>query len=98
MQHLSVFDVGDGRPPIVILQYPGIDMGDFVLAAPLSPVEAAKPIDVITPRVELDGKAYLLGVHLMASIRKAALRNEVGSLLSYDYQIQRALSRLFSGN
>lgn len=98
MQHLTVFDVDDRRPSIVVLQYPGIDTGDFVLAAPLYPVEAAKPIDIVTPRVELDGKLYLVGVHLMASIRKTALRTEVGSLLSYEYEIQRALSRLFSGN
>jgi len=98
MQHLAVFNVGDRRPPIVVLQYPGIDTGDYVLAAPLYPVDAAKPIEIVTPRVELNGNAYLLGIHLMASIRKSALSNEVGSLLSYDYEIQRALSRLFSGN
>jgi len=97
LSHLAVFHVGEGRPPVVVLQYPGIDTGDFVLAAPLYPATAAKPIDIITPRVNLNGEAYLVGVHLMASIRTRALGTRVGSLLDEEYAIQRALSRLFFG-
>lgn len=97
MEHLAVFRVDENRPLIVVLQYPGIDTGDFVLAAPLYPASTAKPIDVITPRVELDAEPYLVGVHLMASIRIGALKTKAGSLLSYEYDIQRALARLFTG-
>ena len=97
MQHLAVFRV-ENRPPIVVLQYPSVDTGDFVLAAPLYPEGAAKPIDVITPRVSLHGSDYLVGVHLMASIRTNALETEVGSLIDHEYEIQRALARLFFGN
>ena len=97
MSHLAVFHVGEGRPPVLVLQFPGIDTGDFVLAAPLYPATAAKPIEVITPRVNLNGEAYLVGIHLMASIRARALETQIGSLLDEEYAIQRALSRLFFG-
>ena len=82
---------------MVVLQYPGIDTGDFIFAAPLYPAGAAKPIDVITPSVELQGQSYLVATHLMASIRVMALKTQVGSLLSHEYDIQRALARLFFG-
>ena len=96
MQHLAVFRVHN-RPPIVVLQYPLIDTGDFVLAAPLYPAGAAEPIEIVTPTVMLNGEPYLLGTHLLASVRAAALKEEIGSLLAHEYEIQRAISRLFFG-
>ena len=98
MRHLAVFRAADNRPPIVILQYPGINTGNYVLAAPLYPSGAAKPIDVVTPNVMLNGEAYLRGTHLLASVHVSALGDEVGALLAHEYEIQRALARLFFGN
>ena len=98
MRHLAVFRAGENKPPIVVLQYPGIDTGNYVLAAPLYPAGAAKPIDIVPPMVTLDGEAYLLGTHLLASVRASALGDEIGSLLAHEYEIQRALARLFFGN
>ena len=83
MRHLAVFRAGENKPPIVVLQYPGIDTGNYVLAAPLYPAGAAKPIDIVTPMVTLDGEAYLLGTHLLASVRASALGDEIGSLLAH---------------
>ena len=98
MDHLAVFRVEGRRPSVVILQYPGIETGNYVFAAPLYPAAAAKPIDIVTPRVSMNGEDYLVGVHLMASIRRDALGGQIGSLIDHEYEIQRALARLFFGN
>jgi hypothetical protein len=45
----------------------------------------------------LNGEPYLLGTHLLASVRAAALKEEIGSLLAHEYEIQRAISRLIFG-
>lgn len=98
MQHLAVYSIDDSRPPVAVLQYPGVDTGNYVFAAPLYPASAAQPIDIITPRVSLNGSDYLVGVHLMASVRRDALATQIGSLLAHEYEIQRALARIFFGN
>lgn len=98
MQRLAVYRLHGKKPPVVVLQYPDMDTGDFVLAAPLYPAGAAKPVEVITPEVSVDGAAYLVGTHLLAGIRKNALAEPLGDLMSYEYEISRALSRLFFGN
>ena len=82
----------------MILQYPDMELGDFIIAAPLYPVGAAKPIEIVTPEVSLSGEAYLVGTHLLAGIRKSAFKDRIGSLLAHEYEISRALSRLFFGN
>lgn len=82
----------------MVLQYPDMATGDFVLAAPLYPAGAAKPIDVITPEVSLNQSGYLVGMHLLAGIRRDALAEPLGDLMSYEYEISRAISRLFFGN
>lgn len=97
LQRFAVYRLSGSKPPVVILQYPDIDTGDFVFAAPLYPTGAARPINVITPEVELDGKTYLVGTHLLAGIRKSALSGNIGNLVAYEYDISRALSRLFFG-
>ncbi|MCA8902913.1 MAG: CcdB family protein [Hyphomonas sp.] len=98
MQRLAVFRVTGKKPPVVVLQYPDMDTGDFVLAAPLYPAGAAKPIEIITPEVSVGDTAYLVGTHLLAGIRRNALAEPLGNLIAYEYDISRALSRLFFGN
>lgn len=83
---------------MVVLQYPDMDTGDFVLAAPLYPAGSARPIEIVTPEVSLNGEAWLVGTHLLAGIRRAALGEQIGHLLPHEYEISRALSRLFFGN
>jgi hypothetical protein len=98
VQRLAVFRLNGKKPPVVVLQYPDMDTGDFVLAAPLYPVGAARPIDVLTPEVSLNDTAYLVGTHLLAGIRRNALAEPIGDLMTYEYEISRAISRLFFGN
>jgi len=97
MERLAVHRLSHGKPPVVILQYPGMDTGDIVLAAPLYPAGAALPMEIITPEVVLNGDRFILGVHLLAGIRKSSLEGRMGDLLAYEYDISRALSRLFFG-
>ena len=45
----------------------------------------------------MNGERFLLGTHLLASIRASALQDQIASLIDYEYDIQHALSRLFFG-
>ena len=98
MEHLGIYRIDDHRPPVVVLQYPTVDTGDFVLAAPLYPEGAAKPIEIVTPRIILEERPYLLGTHLMSGIPVVSLKARIGSARAFEYDIARALSRLFFGN
>jgi hypothetical protein len=47
--------------------------------------------------VTFNGLAYVLDVTLLANIDRAALRRRVGSLIDQEFDIRRALDRLFTG-
>jgi toxin CcdB len=44
-----------------------------------------------------ESRAFVLALTELGSIWAASLRDPVGDLLSYEYEIRRALDRLFSG-
>lgn len=83
---------------VIILQYPGLDTGPAVLVAPLVDSEEFKPLPPITVDVAIEGGDYLLAVHQTSAFPVSYLGEQVGSLDAYDYEISRALSRLFFGN
>lgn len=88
----------DASQLVVILQYPGLDTGPAVLVAPLLPSEDFKPLPPITVDVGIDGGGYLLAVHQTSAFPVSYLGEQVGSLEAFEYDIARALSRLFFGN
>lgn len=96
---LSVHEISDAPENlVVVLQYPGLETGPARLVAPLLTDGALKPIPVVTVPVTLHGKSFLLAAHQMTAFPVEFIGNRVGSLLDHDYEIQRALSRLFFGN
>lgn len=96
MNRFGIHTFDDGL--VMVLQYPGLDTGRTVLAAPLYRAGAAMPMEVITPSVEFGGETYLLGTHLLAAIPKTALGPLVGNTEPQSYEVSRALDRLFFGN
>jgi hypothetical protein len=98
MDHLAIYQIDTARPLVVLLQHPLIETGDFIFAAPIYPDGSAKPLDVITPRILHNAQPYLLGTHLMSAIPVRSLSQHVGSAMAHEYDISRALSRLFFGN
>lgn len=51
---------------------------------------------VVVP-IAFEGEAYLLDIALMASAEGRDLRKPLGSLLECEFDIRRALDRLFTG-
>lgn len=98
MEHLDIYHIDDTKPLVVLLQNPLVDTGDFIFAAPLYAEASARPIEVLTPLISHNEEFYLLGTHLLSAIPKRSLTRCVGSALAHEYDIARALSRLFFGN
>ena len=83
---------------VVVLQYPGLDIGPAVLVAPLLQDATLLHIPYVTVEIEFDGKTFLLATHQITAIPHMFIGPMAGNVLSYEYEISRALSRLFFGN
>lgn len=98
-ERLSVHEIRDDPDQlVVVLQYPDIDTGPALLVAPLLSDRSLKPIPSVTLDVEIRGKPCLVAMHQLSAFPKQLLGTRVGSLLDHEYDIQRALARLFFGN
>lgn len=98
-ERLSVHQISDAPENlIVILQYHGLETGPARLVAPLLTDGDLMHIPVITVPVIVNDKPYLLATHQLTAFPEHFIGNRVGSLLAYEYDISRALSRLFFGN
>ncbi|HUZ12708.1 MAG TPA: CcdB family protein [Caulobacteraceae bacterium] len=80
-------------PYVLVLQSHYIELKS-VVAAPL--VTDKLPTDVEIS-LTFEGKALVLALTELGSIPVARLRRPLGNLLSKDYEIHRALDRLFKG-
>ena len=87
----------NAAPLIRVLQSHYLAALNTVVVAPLllakgtsTPSQAAVPVTV-------NGLGYVLDLTLMANIDRAALRRRVGSLIDQEFDIRRALDRLFTG-
>jgi toxin CcdB len=84
-------------PFVCVLQSHYLEAMDTVMVAPLLRASAKPtPTQVAVP-VAIDGDAHLLDVSLMANIERRSLGRPRGSLLAYEFDIRRALERLFTG-
>lgn len=88
----------DPEQLIVLLQYPHVDTGPAVLVAPLLADKILRPIPSVTIDVVVRDQSYILATHQLSAFPKQLIGRRVGSLIDHEYDIQRALSRLFSGN
>jgi toxin CcdB len=84
-------------PLICVLQSHYLEGMETVMVAPMIRGQAqATPTQVAVPLI-FDGETYLLDLALMASLERGDLHQPVGSLLETEYDIRRALDRLFTG-
>ncbi|GAB5458456.1 MAG: hypothetical protein Hens3KO_14860 [Henriciella sp.] len=90
--------IDDSERIFVILQYPGLDTGPSVLAAPLFRQGELPPLPPVTVDVVLQDVDYLVAIQQASAFPTALVGPEIGDLQAYDYDFQRALSRLFFGN
>jgi hypothetical protein len=72
--------------------------GDPRVVAPMMPFQALpKAIGRVMPAVRHGERQYLIGLALMFSVSKGALRHPLGSIDAYRDDITRALDWLFTG-
>ncbi|MEM6535808.1 MAG: CcdB family protein [Pseudomonadota bacterium] len=81
-----------------VLSYPGLDATGAIVIAPLLKKGDIAIVDVLHPVVEIDGENRVLAVERLAGVPPSLIAASAGSLLAYEYPIQRALARLFFGN
>lgn len=93
----SVHRIRQTAQRVVVMQYPGLDTGPVLMVAPLYPAEAKLELEVVTPRVEIGGEAFLVATHLMAAVHRGDLGAAETSLAAYEYPIAKAIHRLFFG-
>ena len=82
---------------VVILQYPGLDVGPAVLVAPLLQDDDLIHIPYVTVEIGFGGGNYLLATHQVTAVPHLFIGAAAGNVLAYEYEISRALSRLFFG-
>jgi|CryGeyStandDraft_13_1057135.scaffolds.fasta_scaffold41108_3 hypothetical protein len=98
-ERLAVHRLSDApNTYVAILQYPGLDVGPPVLVAPLLQSDDLIHIPFVTVEVEFLGGIYLLATHQITAIPSVYIGEPLGDLMAYEYDIARALSRIFFGN
>ena len=97
MQALTVHTLKGAKQKVVVLQYPGLDMGASILVAPLFPASELPELEGLTPKVNLDGEDHLVAVQQLAAVQRKDLGPVVRTLADYEYPIANAINRLFFG-
>ena len=80
-------------PFVIVLQSHHIELKSVVVA-PLVNDKLATSIEIA---VEVEGNQYVMALTELGSIPAAPLRTPVANLSEYEYEVRRALDRLFSG-
>ena len=84
-------------PLVCVLQSHYLEAIDTVMVAPLLRAKGKITATQVAVPVEFEGENYLLDVSLMANIERTAVGRPRGNLLDSEYDIRRALDRLFTG-
>ena len=93
------FPASRGRHPFLVALQSDLLARTFdtVVVAPLERAETGRFADRLNPRVTIDGASFALIAQEIATVRKSALRNPVGSLAAERDKIIAALDLLFTG-
>jgi toxin CcdB len=70
---------------------------DTVVVAPLEPAEVGVFVDRLNPRMEVEGKAFVLVAQEIVTVRKSVLGNPRASIAGERDAIIAALDLLFTG-
>jgi toxin CcdB len=86
----------DFAPFVVMLQSHHLRDIDTAIVAPL--IRESSPIlSGFDLPISFNGESLYLAVSELGSVEIGLLRRAVGSLVEHDYEIRRALDRLFTG-
>jgi hypothetical protein len=83
---------------VVQLQHDGTSDLTTVITAPLKLRSRFKhDFGIVNPAVEIGDETYLIQMEQMGAIQRRQLRHKVGNVEVFDYEITKAIDRLFSG-
>ena len=82
---------------VVVLSYPGLEQNGTVIAAPLLKEDSIAIVPILHPVVHTPSGMRVIAIERMSAISPKLLGENIGNLLAYEYDISRALSRLFFG-
>jgi len=82
----------------VLLSYPGMETNGTVVIAPLIAPDNIAIVETLHPIVETPTETRVIAVERLAAISPDFMVATTDTLIEYEYEIQRALSRLFYGN
>jgi toxin CcdB len=90
---------GAGRPGLLVADVlsPHLEYLESRIVVPLRLRAEVKPVTELHPSVTVDGDAYVLMTHALASVRRRDLGHAIGSLAEYRDDIARALDILITG-
>ncbi|HEX3920204.1 MAG TPA: CcdB family protein [Caulobacteraceae bacterium] len=102
IRQFDVFENPNARsrpqaPYIVSIQSHFLDALITTVVAPLFRAEIMPADRAVILPIEFADQALTLNVALIANIESRRLRRSVGSLVSYDLEIRRAIDRLLTG-
>ncbi len=97
MSGYSVHRLKASGQRVVRLQYTGLDSGATVLVAPLYPADRALELEIVTPRIELEGSEYLVATHLLAAVQRKDIGPAGAALAAHEAAIANSINRLFFG-
>ncbi len=84
---------GRAFPFAVILQGDIVERLSSVVVAPVCPDGAVPWIDVLTPKIEIQGAPYLILLHELAAVQRRNPGPTVGHADRLDWHIKRGLDR-----
>lgn len=86
-----------GAPYVVILQSDHFDQLTTRLVAPVYRADVLPPLDELTPHIEIDGDEHVVRIDLSFAAPKSKLGPKVGSAVSLQQEVMRAIDRLLTG-
>ena len=99
MDRFAVYTLQDEPDvEVVVLSYPGVEQNGTVIVAPLVTEDGIAIVQILHPIVETPHGKRVVAIERLSAMAPRFLGNQTGSLAEYEYDISRALSRLFFGN
>jgi toxin CcdB len=98
LYRLSGGSTGDQRGTLVVdVQSPHLDHLESRIVVPLRLRSEVRPITELHPVIPIEGGAYVLVTHELASVRRRDLGYPIGTVAAHRDQITRALDILMTG-
>lgn len=84
-------------PLVLVLQSERVGHLKSIIVAPMNDTDLDAAVPQLTPLIDVDGKRFVLLTPFLSAIDRSDLAERIGDAGPYDYEITRALDRLFHG-